>query len=201
MTKPTYAFVDMETTGLDANRDVPLEVGIILTDKEGNELARKAWLVWETSIEFRIGANRGRENDFVNQMHINNHLWADVIDKGYSRKAVDTEMCSWLMANNVAPQSREDDFDGIGMTGNSIGSLDRPFALRHFPLFNQYLGYRNIDLSSFKEVCKRNNPGLYENIKPIVSNKADADHRVIGDCLAAIREFKVYLEEFLIVED
>lgn len=198
-----YAFADIETTGLAANADVPLELGIILTDVHGCEVASASWTIWESNPVFQNGVIRGRHNKFVNKMHTENGLWNDIAKTGVSRIAVDAAACRFLEDWGVKPQSRGegDDFDGLGMAGNSTGSLDRPFTLVHFPQLNQYLGYRNIDMSTVKELCKRNNPKLWEQLKPIVGVKADATHRVLDDCRACIKEFQIYCDEFLIVGD
>lgn len=199
-----YAWFDMETTGLDANKDVPLELGIILTDELGNEIASNKWLVIESNETYGEGIRRGSSNPFVNKMHSDSGLWDDLADiKDFSRDQADEAAVAWMESVGVRGQSRGegDDFDGLGMAGNSIGSLDRPFVLVHFPKLNAFLGYRNIDLSSLKEICKRNHPALYQNLKPIIGTKSDAKHRVLDDCRASIREFQTYLDEFLILPE
>lgn len=198
-----YAVVDIETTGLDANLDVPLELGIILTDLHGCEVAAASWTIWESNPIFQNGIMRGRHHNYVNNMHHENGLWHDAVHNGLSRIAVDQHAVNFLKDWGAKPQSRGegDDFDGLGMMGNSTGSLDRPFSLIHFPQLNQYLGYRNIDMSTVKELVKRHNPALWEQLKPIVGVKADATHRVLDDARACIKEFQTYCDEFLIVGD
>lgn len=198
-----YAVLDLETTGLEAGLDVPLELGIVLIDKHGCEIAAASWPVWETNSAFQSGVMRGRRNSFVNEMHTVNALWSDAARAGLNRIAVDQHAVNFLKDWGVKPQSRESgsEFDGVGMMGNSTGSLDRPFVMQHFPNLNLYLGYRNIDMSTIKEICKRNNPDLWENLKSIIGIKADATHRVLDDARACIREFQTYLDEFLIIGD
>lgn len=191
------AWVDMETTGLEASKDVPLELGIILTDEWGNKINLASWLVWEEDSEdFQAGVKRGRENEFVNDMHTKSGLWRDLENSPdvFSRDEVARMAIDFLIDNDV-------ELGSLPMCGNSIGSLDRPFTLVHFPALNASLHYRNIDMSSLKEICKMVNPGLFENLKPIIGTKADATHRVLDDCDASIREYQTYLEEFLIVGD
>jgi len=198
-----YAVVDIETTGLDANLDVPLELGIVLTDVDGYEIAAASWTVWESTPLFQQGIKRGHDHPYVNEMHSKNGLWAHAPRTGLNRISVDAHAVEWLMTQGAKEQSyaEGEEFDGLGMMGNSTGSLDRPFSLIHFPRLSAYLGHRNIDISTFREVCKRNNPGLYENLKPILPAKADTAHRVLDDARACIREFQTYLNEFLIVSD
>lgn len=196
MTDINFAVVDIETTGLDANADVPLELGIVLVDKMGYEVDSCKWLVWEEEdLHFQKAVQRGRENSFVNQMHTDNGLWDDLETFAcYSRDGADSAAVRWL-ENKGVPTGK----DAVGMTGNSTGSLDRPFSLVHFPKLNTYLGYRNIDISSVKELCKRLNPELWAAIEPLMGSKEDAAHRVIEDARACIKELGIYVDEFLIV--
>lgn len=196
MSNIKMAWVDMETTGLEANLDVPLELGIILSDEWGNELHAWEALVWEQDDKaFQRGVNRGRNNDFVNAMHEKSGLWADLgTFEPLTRDRADAAAVFWLKEHGVEQGQ-------LAMSGNSIGSLDRPFALVHFPKLNAFLSYRNIDMSSLKELVRLTNPDLYENLKPIIGTKENADHRVLGDCRAALVEYKAYIEEFLIVGD
>lgn len=192
---------DLETTGLDANLDVPLEIGAKIIDKDGNVLGEPFHsLVWEVTDDFQRGVSRGRGNKFVEPMHHKSGLWNDLyaIDHKklpeYSRSWVDGELVEWLTEHDIEPGT-------LPMLGNSIGSLDRPFVLVHFPRFNLGLSYRNIDISSFKEMCKAHNSALYERLKPIIGTKEGAPHRVLGDIDGCIREYQAYVDNFFFVED
>lgn len=189
-------WLDMETTGLEANLDVPLELGMILTDEWGNELHSWQTLVWEEDDKvFQRGVKRGKLNEFVCAMHEKSGLWSDLETfDTMTRDEADQAAVDWLKSKGVEQGQ-------LAMSGNSIGSLDRPFALIHFPKLNAFLSYRNIDMSSIKELVRLTNPDLYENLKPIIGTKENADHRVLGDCRAALAEYKAYLEEYLIVGD
>jgi oligoribonuclease len=190
-------WIDLETTGLDANTDVPLEVGLKLTDKEGYVFAEFSTLVHEPTDLYRTAINRGRKHEIVGPMHEKSGLWQDVLFDGVdvkTRAQADAAMCEFLDDNEVP-------FGSTGLIGNSIGSLDRPFALIHFPKFNLQAGYRNLDVSTLKELCKRHNPTLFENLRPIIGDKSMATHRVLGDIDASIKEYQAYLDNFLICED
>lgn len=197
LSKLEFAWVDMETTGLEANKDVPLELGIILSTNDDQIVASKSWLIWEETEDFTAGLRRGHANDFVRSMHQKSGLWNDLANHPelcHSRATVDGLATKWLMQLGVHRQQ-------LPMAGSSIGSLDRPFALVHFPLLNEFLHYRNVDISTLKEICRRRNPKLYENImERWRSESGEADHRVISDCYASYGEYQMYLEEFLMVE-
>jgi oligoribonuclease len=190
------AAVDMETTGLDANSDVPLEIGVALIDKDGNVLDTYQTLVWEPGPDYSIAMGMAAANEFVGPMHEKSGLWDDLLEKRgketLSREEADYHLVSWLADHEVGQ---------IPMLGNSIGSLDRPFALVHFPNFNKALSYRNIDMSSIKELVKVHNPTLWERLKPIIGDKSNADHRVMGDIEACLVEYKAYIDNFFFIEE
>lgn len=196
------AVTDLETTGLSAALDVPLEIGVKLIDKEGFVFSEFQHLVWEEIDVFQQGVARGERNSFVNEMHTKSGLWDDLHNiehrmlPNYSRDAVDNQLADWL-----SEQIGEDNFGKVPMLGNSIGSLDRPFALIHFPMFNGALSYRNIDISTVKELCKAHNPILFENLRPIIGDKSNATHRVMGDIDACLVEYRAYVDNFLIQGD
>ena len=189
------AVLDMETTGLDARHEVPLEVGIKLIDVFGEVYAEESWLVYEEGKTYENARNEA--DPFVQNMHVASGLWVDLDTARSSaiqvntRAEADESMCKWLDDQGVR-------FGTLPMMGNSIGSLDRPFALIHFPNLNNTLSYRNIDMSTVRLLLKANNPGLWENVEPLVGGSADSQHRVLDDIDACIREYKVYRDEFLI---
>lgn len=187
---------DLETTGLSATKDVPLELGVNVIDKEGYSFGSASWLVWEPHDEdFMASVARGHANEFVEPMHTKSGLWADLEAHGnLSRSDVDNAVFDFLTDCGVR-------FGTVPMMGNSIGSLDRPFSIEHFPMFHGALSYRNIDISSIKEICKAVNPQLFENLRPIIGNKSNATHRVLDDIDACILEYRAYLDNFFFVED
>lgn len=189
-------WIDLETTGLDAYEEVPLELGLKITDEVGFVLAKNSWLIHDDTSSFDEKIADARDHEIVGPMHEASGLWHDLQHRETmtynSIFRTDHLVVKWLEENGVP--------EGLPMCGNSIGSLDRPFVLAHFPALNQYLSYRNIDMSSLKEICKMVNPGLYENLKPIIGTKADADHRVMGDIDASIIEYRAYLDNFLFTE-
>jgi oligoribonuclease len=192
---PEMLWIDLETTGLEANLDVPLEVGMAITDRWGNVKSSAKRLVWETGVDFQRGVVRGHDNEIVNAMHKQSGLWDDLnAFDTMDRQNAEDFFCGWLDSQEI-PAGK------LPMCGNSIGSLDRPFVQQHFPKLNNHFHYRNIDISSFKEVCKMVNPDLYKNLEPIIGTKADATHRVLGDVAASIREYRAYLDNFLFVAE
>jgi oligoribonuclease len=200
MDKPniTYAFTDIETTGLDAYAHVPLEIAVVLTDEWGYQVAECSYLVHDGTAAFKQEVAGGKAHPIVGPMHEKSGLWHDLdhremLSNWGSIYEVDIHLEKFLKENEVEPGT-------VPMAGNSIGSLDRPFVLAHFPKFNQALSYRNVDMSSFKEVCKKVNPSLYANLEPIIGNKDNASHRALDDAKASIAEYRAYLDNFLFTE-
>lgn len=187
-------WIDLETTGLVASTEVPLELGLILTDKWGEELAAESWLIYEDdNMHFLDCIDNAVP--FVKEMHTKSGLWTDLQSQHYwTRDNLDRAACRWLQDLGV-------ESGVLPMTGSSIGSLDRPFVQHHLPNLNKYFNYRNVDISSIKEICDRVNPALMAQLKPFTGGKEDSEHRVLADARASIYEYILYIENFLITED
>lgn len=193
------AVVDIETTGLSAWDDVPLEIGIQLIDKYGQRHAYWETLVFESTTQYVSAIERAKKHEIVGPMHEASGLWKDIDPLGYegveiTRGEVDDVLSSFVK-----------DFVGdrkIPMMGASIGSLDRPFTLAHFPRLNETLSYRNIDTSTLKELCRHNNPDLFNNIHRELSARfPGGGHRVQQDINYSIAEYVMYRDNFFFVED
>lgn len=191
-------FIDLETTGLDPHFDVPLEVGIVLTDMFGRIINSWKWIVWEDTPEFVVPTNKIRSDpeDFVNKMHTESGLWDDLdaVDEDdleeefESRDSLSAHIVKLLKGYRVAEKT-------LPIAGLSIGSLDRPFLQHHFPILNNFLSHRNIDISSIREICKRINPDLQHAIENSIDD--EVTHRAHEDCIYAINLYREYLDSFL----
>lgn len=185
--KPEMFWIDLETTGLDAQTEVPLEIGVILTDRYLNTVDSWKAIIWEDTGLY-IKAARDCV-DFVKDMHTKNGLWADIDDPHthvLERKTIDEVLCDWLELSGVEPRT-------FSMAGSSIGSLDRPFVQEHFPKLNEFLHYRNIDISSIKELCRIWRPDLLEAYEKQAPSEAKW-HRVLEDAQGSIDEYKFYIQ-------
>lgn len=196
ITENDLLWIDLETTGLDAATEVPLELGLMITDEWGMEKCRKKWLIDDGSPNFDMKIHLAKQHEIVGPMHEKSGLWSALdrnrpkSQQGSPIKMVDTWAADWLVANGV-PEGK------LPLCGNSVGSLDRPFVLIHFPKLNVYNSYRQIDVSSFKETCRRINPELFEKLRPWVDSKGEAVHRVFEDIEASIAEYQAYLDNFV----
>ena len=89
----------------------------------------------------------------------------------------------WVTEERTAP-----------LAGNSIGT-DRMFLNRQMPLLDKHLHYRNIDVSSLKELARRWYPRVYFQLP-----KKTGNHRALADILESIQELKYYRKAILVAE-
>lgn len=191
MTKPEMGWIDLETTGLRADREVPLELGLMLTDKWGAEVVSWKTLIWEPSfVEFKQNAD-----PFVQNMHTENGLWEDLAKFGSRSRAMAARTAiEWFRHHGVEKFT-------LPMCGSSIGSLDRPFAIEHLPELHEFFHYRNIDISTVRELCKLHNPTLMERIEEDIKDGYQEKHRVLEDIQDSILLYRGLYENFLFLED
>lgn len=175
-----FVFVDIETTGLDPNKDRILEVGVRATDLSYKTLCS----TFEVIAYGKDNAEyfKKQSNEFVQKMHEQNNLWNEIANSTPGLAEVEERLCDWMS---------DYDLTGQPMYGSSL-ALDRAFLKVHMPEFHNLFHYRSIDNSTIKELCRRLNPELYMKLPNF-----GTDHRV-DNCLdGTIAEAKFYAENFL----
>ena len=177
--QPNLIWIDCEMTGLDLEKDVLVEIAVLVTDSELNVIGEGIDLVIAATPEQLAGMN-----EFVTQMHTNSGLITE-IPNGISVSAAEDAIIKYLAsASTVAGKSP--------LAGNSV-SVDRSFIARDMPRLNDYLHYRTIDVSSVKELARRWNAKVYFN-----SPAKTGNHRALGDIQDSIAELAHYRSNFLI---
>jgi len=177
--QPNLIWIDCEMTGLDLEKDVLVEIAVLVTDSDLNVIGEGIDLVIAATPEQLAGMN-----EFVTQMHTNSGLITE-IPTGISVSAAEDLIIKYLeSASTVAGKSP--------LAGNSV-SVDRSFIARDMPRLNDYLHYRTIDVSSVKELARRWNAKVYFNSPAKVGN-----HRALGDIQDSIAELAHYRSNFLI---
>lgn len=170
-------WVDMEMSGLDPDKDVVLEVALVVTDKDLNLVAEGPVLVVHqcaTVLDAMDSWNKGT------------HGKSGLIDKvkasTLSETDVETQMIAF-MKQYVGERKSP-------MCGNSI-CQDRRFMARHLPRLEAYFHYRNLDVSTLKELAARWRPEIKDGFK-----KANS-HTALADIMESIEELRHYREHFI----
>jgi len=177
--QPNLIWIDCEMTGLNLEKDVLVEIAVLVTDSDLNVIGEGIDLVIAATPEQLAGMN-----EFVTQMHTNSGLITE-IPTGISVSAAEDLIIKYLeSASTVAGKSP--------LAGNSV-SVDRSFIARDMPRLNDYLHYRTIDVSSVKELARRWNAKVYFN-----SPAKTGNHRALGDIQDSIAELAHYRANFLI---
>lgn len=174
-------WIDCEMTGLNLELDELVEVAVIITDSELNAV--------HEGFDIVINASQAAmENmgEFVTNMHTSSGL-IEEIPSGASLKEAETQVLAYI--NEHVPEGQKPP-----MCGNSIGT-DRAFIVRHMPDVDARLHYRNIDVSSLKELARRWYPRVYFN-----SPSKDGGHRALADIQESIRELDYYRQALLVAE-
>ncbi len=172
-------WVDCEMTGLEITVDEICEIGVVVTDGELNLLDPGLQLVIKPS-----GKALRNMGDFVRQMHTDSGLLEE-IPKGISMAKAEKQVLEyikqWVSEGRTAP-----------LAGNSIGT-DRMFLNRQMPNLDKFLHYRNIDVSSLKELSRRWFPRVYFQLP-----KKTGNHRALADILESIQELRYYRKAILV---
>jgi oligoribonuclease len=172
-------WVDCEMTGLEVGVDEICEIAVIVTDEDLRPVHEGFQVVVKPSR--KAMKNMG---EFVTNMHTVSGL-INEIPKGISIKKAEQQVLDyvkqWVTDKGTAP-----------LAGNSIGT-DRMFLNRQTPEFDAFLHYRNIDVSSFKEMARRWCPKIYFQLP-----KKDVSHRALSDIQESIMELRYYRKVFLV---
>lgn len=175
---------DLETTGLSDDALI-LEAGIIVTDAQLNELVSISWLV-----DNRMSVRDIQElcDPVVLEMHERNGLWRDLstgelIEPVY----IQDDLLGLFADENLGPKVAP-------LAGSSI-HFDRRLVRRDLPMVDLHCHYRNIDVSTVKELCRRWSPTVYQS-RP-GKDEADKKHRVLDDIRGSITELVYYSDNFL----
>lgn len=187
-TNDRLIWIDVETTGLDPENELLLEVGFRITDPDLNLIGERDWQIWEEEWE----ENLSHLDPFVAKMHAKSGLIDDCIDHGQPLLTVGDDMRDWLLEWGV---SKSDP-----MCGSSV-QFDRSFMGIHLPLTHDLFSYRNIDISTLKELCRRLNPVLYGKIDDDHRTTKRELHRALPDLQDTCSEAYFYFENFLHLGD
>ena len=170
-------WIDMEMTGLNPDKDRVIEVAIVITDNDLDTVVESPVLVVHQD-----DATLAAMDAWNQSTHARTGLIDKVKASTLDEATVETSMLAFLREHVPARVSP--------MCGNSI-CQDRRFLARWMPKLEDYFHYRNLDVSTLKELAKRWKPDMARGI-----SKRGA-HTALADIYESIDELKYYRQNFL----
>lgn len=170
-------WIDMEMSGLDPDQNKVLEVAIVITDAHLNTVAEAPVLVVHQPDSVLDTMDTWNTNT-----HARSGLTQRVRASGLNEAQVESTLLDFLTQYVPAATSP--------MCGNSVHQ-DRRFLARHMPKLEAYFLYRNLDVSTLKELARRWRPELLSGI--VKAGK----HEALADIHESIGELRYYREHFL----
>lgn len=172
-------WIDCEMTGLNPEADCLVEVAVVITNSELEILDDGIDVVIKPRPE-----SWANMNDFVRNMHTESGL-VNEIDNGLPLEDAQKIILEYIQ--RFVPNAKE-----APLAGNTIGT-DRMFINRYLPQVDEYLHYRNIDVSSIKELTRRWYPRVYFQLP-----KKAGGHRALADIRESIQELRYYRETVMV---
>jgi oligoribonuclease len=170
-------WIDLEMSGLDTNNDMIIEIATIVTDAQLNILAEGPMLAIHQSNEVLNG---------MDEWNTRQHGQSGLVDR-VRRSTLDEAEAERQTLEFLAEYVPE---GASPMCGNSI-CQDRRFMARCMPTLEAFFHYRNLDVSTIKELMKRWAP---PNV--ISGFKKGGSHLAMDDTRDSIRELRFYRESF-----
>lgn len=173
-------WIDCEMTGLDLTKDALVEVAVLVTDGQLN--------VQGEGIDLLIkppAAALQTMSDFVRQMHTDSGLLDELERTELTMQQAEEEVLAYI--KRYVPVARK-----APLAGNTVGT-DRTFLARDMPELEGFLHYRNVDVSSIKELAKRWYPKAF-NHTPL----KQGGHRALADIQESIEELRYYRDALFV---
>jgi oligoribonuclease len=175
--KDNLIWIDLEMTGLDVKREVIIEIGTVVTDAELKVLAKGPALAI-----FQPEKYLAEMDGWNTKQHNESGLVKRVRHSQLSTQAAEAQTIAFLehhIAKGLSP-----------MCGNTI-SQDRRFLEKYMPTLAEYFHYRQIDVSTLKELAKRWAPNIAKGAKK------QSKHLVMDDIMDSIEELRYYRQHMM----
>ncbi|GAA2099247.1 oligoribonuclease [Microlunatus panaciterrae] len=172
-------WIDCEMTGLDLVNDALIEVAALVTDADLNVLGDGVDVVIAPSAEALA-----QMSDFVRNMHETSGL-LDQLHAGLTMADAEHKVMDYI--TQFIPEPKK-----APLAGNTIGT-DRAFLARDMPTLESHVHYRNVDVSSIKELARRWYPRVYYQ-----SPAKSGNHRALADIQESIEELRYYRETLFV---
>ncbi len=170
-------WVDMEMTGLEPDTDRIIEVAVVVTDMHLNIIAEGPVFAIHQSDE-----TLDKMDSWNKGTHGRSGLIEKVKASTVSEEQAEAELIAFLKQYVPAGKSP--------MCGNTI-CQDRRFMVRGMPKLEAFFHYRNLDVSTLKELCKRWKPVIVRGFKK------HQKHTALADIIESIEELRYYREHFI----
>ena len=180
-TTDRIVWIDCEMTGLSLTNDALIEVAVLVTDYELNQLGDGIDLVIKPPSEALE-----QMDDFVRDMHTSSGLLEE-LSTGITMAEAEAQVLAYV--REWAPEAAK-----APLGGNTVGT-DRGFLARDMPELESHLHYRIIDVSSIKELALRWFPRAFFN-----SPKKAGGHRALADIRESIAELRYYREAIFVAQ-
>jgi len=166
-------WIDCEMTGLSLEHDALIEIAVLVTDGELNVLGEGVDLVIACPPEALETMP-----EIVRQMHTSSGL-LEVLADGITMEDAQAQALAYIREH--VPEERK-----APLAGSSVHT-DRTFLARDMPVLEQWVHYRNVDVSTIKELARRWYPRVYFNTPAKKGN-----HRALADIKDSLDELRYY---------
>lgn len=177
----TLIWIDMEMTGLEPKQDRIIEVATLITDGDLNVLAEGPVLAVHQSDEVLAGMDEWNQRT---------HGESGLVERVRKSKLNEAD----VEAQTIAFLQRYAERGSSPMCGNSVHQ-DRRFMVKYMPSLADFFHYRNLDVSTVKELAKRWRPDVAS------SYKKQGTHQAMDDIRDSVNELKHYREHFFQLDD
>lgn len=176
--KQNLIWIDLEMTGLDPDSDRIIEIATVVTDADLNILAEGPVFAIHQRDEVMAGMDEWNTRQHGNSGLTERVKNSSVTEDEAERKTI--EFLSQYVEANASP-----------ICGNSI-CQDRRFLYRYMPELEKYFHYRNLDVSTIKELARRWKPDVLKKVEK------KGSHLALDDIKDSIAELAVYREHFFL---
>lgn len=170
-------WIDLEMTGLDPNHDRIIEIATVVTDSDLNILAEGPSMAIHQAETLLEGMDEWNTTHHGNS-GLTERVRKSTVNESQAEQATLDFLSKWV------PQGASP------MCGNSIGQ-DRRFLVRYMPELAAFFHYRNLDVSTLKELAKRWSPKLLEGVSK------QSKHLALDDVYDSISELRFYRKHFV----
>ncbi|MEP7054017.1 MAG: oligoribonuclease [Actinomycetota bacterium] len=172
--KDRLVWMDLEMTGLDPDKDVIVEIAVLITDSDLQPIGDGLDLVVHQPADVLAGMD-----DVVRDIHSRSGLSDAVLASTVTLEEAAAQALA--MIREQVPVMRT-----APLCGNSIAT-DRTFLVKYMPEIDKHLHYRMVDVSSIKELARRWHPKIYQK-----APAKGGGHRALADILESVEELRYY---------